>query len=118
MMHIRNSKDTVSQSARLVKDHIFDLGKGFQIVGALDEDALPAGTANPGKKAQRHADNQSTWAADNQEQKSPVYPHMPCCLRSQQEAIDKGRQHRQCQGAVADQRRIDTGKLGDKRLGF
>ena len=57
VMYGANLKNAVSQGAGFVENHIFCLGQGFQIIGALNQNSLLAGATNTGEKAQRHTNN-------------------------------------------------------------
>ena len=110
-------KDPLGQGAGLIEDHRIHLGQGFQVVGALDQYALPAGTADTGKEAQGDGDDQGAGAGDDQEGQGPVDP-VPHIWAHAQDQPDNGGQHRQSQGAVAHPGGIDPGELGDKVLGL
>ena len=97
----------------------FGFGQGFQIVGALDEDALVAGAAQARKEAQGNADHQGAGAADHQEGQGAVQPGAPVAVKPRQQTHHR-RQHRQGQGRPAHGGGIHPGELGDEvlRLGL
>ena len=70
-------KDTFGEGTGLIKDQGTGLGQGFQVVGALDQHTLVAGTADAGKEGERNADDQRTRAADDQEGEGTVEPVPP-----------------------------------------
>ena len=105
------------EGARLVKDHIAGLGQRLQIVGALDEHALPAGPAQTGKKAQGDADDQGAGAADDQKGEGTVEPGPPGGGCAQEQHLSQRRQERQRQSGAADRRGVEPGELGDEVLG-
>ena len=117
MVYACHLKYALGEGACFVKDHIFGLGKGLQIVGALYENALSACAADACKKAEGHADHQRAGAADHQEgQRSvdPISPHSTLSQRCQ----NQRRQDCKCQCADAHRRGVDTGEAGDELLGF
>ena len=67
VMYGANLKNSMSQGASFVKNHIFYLGQGFKIIGAFNQNSLLAGTTNASEKAQRHTYNQGARTADYQE---------------------------------------------------
>ena len=67
MVNAGHFKHTLGQSAGLVKYDAVCIGEGLQVVGALNEDSLLAGTADSGKEAEGNTDDQCTGAAYNQE---------------------------------------------------
>ena len=110
-------KHAPGQGTGLVKDHRGYIRQGFQVVGALDQDPLPAGTADAGKEAQRDGDYQRAGAGHNQECEGPVDP-LPPGPGAAQDQTDNRRQHRQCQGCIAYGRGIDPGKPCNKVFAF
>ena len=44
-------ENALGQGAGLIKDHGLDLGQRFQIVGAFDQDAGPAGAADAARRS-------------------------------------------------------------------
>ena len=66
-MHGADLEYALGQRAGLVKHNSLDLRQSLKIVGAFDEDALLAGTADTGKKAERYADDEGAGAAYDEE---------------------------------------------------
>ena len=116
VMDGRDLEHAPGQGAGLVKHHALHLRQRFQIVGALDKDALLAGTSDTGKKAQGDADHQRTGAAGDEERQGAVDPLLPLAVHTAHQP-DHRRQHRQCQRTVAHGGGVDAGELGDEVLG-
>ncbi len=109
-------EDALGQRPCFIKDNALYLRQQLQVVGALDQYSLLAGSAQASKEAQRNRDHQSAGAGDNQERQCSVNPGSPVTGHSQKRHTDDWRQHGQCQRAVADGRRIHPCKPGNKRL--
>ena len=77
MMDRRNLEHALGQGPRLIHHHIGGMGQGLHVVGAFDQDSLPAGPADPREEAERNGQHQGAGAADHQKQQAPVQPHMP-----------------------------------------
>ena len=104
------------QGAGLIEHHALYLRQRLQIVGALDKDALLAGTADTGEEAQGDADHQRAGTAGDEERQGAVDPLLPLAVHTARQP-DHRRQHRQRQRTVTHHGGVDAGKLGDKVLG-
>ena len=62
---------TLGQGAGFIKHSNGGVGKCFQIVTALDEDAAAGSAADAAEEAQRNADDQRAGTADNQYRNAP-----------------------------------------------
>ena len=116
VMDGRDLKHALRQSAGLVEHDDLRRGKGFQIVRALDENALLACAADAGEEAQGNADDKGARAAHDEERQravDPVDPLRVCAEGHAQQRHGNAQQHR----ADAYGRRVDAGKAGDERLG-
>ena len=114
VMHRIDFKHAFSQRTRLIEHQGLDLSQRFHIIGTFDEDTGMTGAADTGKETKRHADNQCAGAADNQKRQRPVYPAFPQRRHAQRQHADQRRNDGQCQRTIADNRRINTGKFGNK----
>ena len=113
-------KDTFRQCPGLVKDHGLCPGKCFQIIGTLYENPCITCPSDSCEEAKWNTDHKGTRTADDEEGKRPVDPGSPVRRKPHKKHPDKRRQERKCQCRIADRRRIDPGKSGDKifRTGF
>ena len=113
-------KDALGQGAGFIKDDNLGLRESLQIVGALDQHAGVARSADAGKEGERDADDQRTGAADDQEGQGAINPVAPGRVKSHEQHADQRRQDGQRQRGIADSGGVDAGKFGDKvlRLGF
>ena len=63
--------------AGLVEYHRPYFRQSLEVVGALDEHTLAAGSADAGEERQGNADNQGARAAYDKESERPVDPYIP-----------------------------------------
>ena len=110
-------KDTPGQGAGLVEDHGGHVGQGFQVVGALDQDTGPAGSADTGEEGKGNGDHQGAGTGHDQEGQGTINPLAPKGGAAQNQA-DNGRKDCQGQGRIAHHGGIDPGELGDEILGL
>ena len=105
---------TFRECTGLVKDHGPYIGQGLHEVGALDQDALTAGSSDSAEKCERNADNDRAGTADDQECQcsiDPVGPESPVPRDMEDQHVDQRSQNGQCESAVADRRRVPAGKF-------
>ena len=114
-VHLENA---LGQCAGLIKHYNPGLGERFQIVGTFDQNPGLAGASDSGKEGQRDADDQRAGTAGYQEGESAVNPTSPFGSKSHAKHTHQRRQYRQSQSGIAHGRGIDSGKAGDKILGF
>ena len=74
-----NFKDALRQGSRLIHDHRVHRGQRLQEVRSLNQDTLPARSADSREETQRNTDDQSARAADDQEGQRAVDPFAPFC---------------------------------------
>ena len=77
VMHARHLEHALRERTRLVKDQNLRLRQGFQVVGALDEDAFLARPADARKETQWDADDKRARAAHDKEGQRTVDPVHP-----------------------------------------
>ena len=116
MVDCRHLKHALRQRTGFIKHHAAGLGKRLQIVGALNQDTLPAGTAKTGKEAEGNTDDQCAGTTDHQEGQGAVDPVGPLAVHPQQQP-HKRYGDGQHQRAGTNSRGIDPGKAGNERLG-
>ena len=104
-----DGKLSVRQRARLVEYHRADLRQHVHIVGTLHEDTVARSPSDTAEERERYTDNQRTGTGDDEEHQGPVQPRGEIAPKQR-------RDNRQGQGQEYDDRRIDTGKSGDKGL--
>ena len=109
-VHRDHRERAVGEGARLVKDDGVHVGERFEVVGAFDENAQLGRAADAAKEAQRHANHERAWAADDQEGQAAQNPVGP---GAGDQAAAKG-EHR---GRAGDGGGVDAGKACDEVLG-
>lgn len=77
------AKTPLGQGAGFIKHSNGGVGKCFQIVTALDEDAAAGSAADAAEEAQRNADDQRAGTADNQEGERTADPGQPAAAQHQ-----------------------------------
>ena len=104
---------TLGQRARLVEHEGIRLVELFEIVGALDEDAVARGRPDARKEGERDGDDQRAGAGHDEEAERAVYPDGPI-------AGDQPRHDREQQRRDDDGGRVVLCEFGDKvfRLGL
>ena len=117
-MYSLHGKLPVRQRPRLVKHQGLHLRKHVHIVGTLDQNTLPRGSANASEEGQRHTEHKGTGTRHHQKQQGAVEPGRESGeergLRRERYEYWRndsqghcGKDHNGC---------IDTGKTGDERL--
>ena len=66
----RHMELSLGQRTSLIHDYRLRMRERLQIVAALYQDAVFGRTADTAEKAQRHRDDQRTWAGDNEERQT------------------------------------------------
>ena len=95
------------QSTGFVKYHRFGMGQRFQIVAALDQNALAGSAANSAEEAEGHGNDQRTGTGNYQENQGAVDPVTPISHK-------QGRNHCQQYSGDHHHRSIPSGKAGDE----
>ena len=108
-MHSRYGKLSVRKRTRFIKHHRTHLRQHIQVVRTLYQDTTTRGTADATKECQGHADNQRTGARHYQEHQRSVQP-------GAEGPTQQCRHNGQGDGGKHHDRRIDTGKAGNKRF--
>ena len=80
---LADGKNALGQGAGFIKHSNGGVGKCFQIVTALDEDAAAGSAADAAEEAQRNADDQRAGTADNQEGERTADPGQPAAAQHQ-----------------------------------
>ncbi len=111
-MHCHHVERAVGKGARLIEYHRFRMGKRFQVVAALHQDAQARSPADAAEERKRHTDNQGTRAGNNQEGKAALHPIGPALPQQ------KRRQHGQQQGADGYHRGVVACEARDEVLGL
>lgn len=101
---------SLGQRTSLIHDYRLRMRERLQIVAALYQDAVFGRTADTAEKAQRHRDDQRTWAGDNEERQRTIDPAGERLPRNER------RQHCQNYSGNDHAGRIEPGKLSDKLL--
>ena len=117
MMNVADLKITFCDRSGLVKCNRFDTRQCLHKVRSLDQDTLIASSADAAEEAQRNADNDSTWAADDKECERAVDPLRPDRIKTHEESND-WRDDCKRERTVANCRSIDSRELCDELLGF
>lgn len=99
---------SLGQRTSLIHDYRLRMRERLQIVAALYQDAVFGRTADTAEKAQRHRDDQRTWAGDNEERQRTIDPAGERLPRNER------RQHCQNYSGNDHAGRIEPGKLSDK----
>ena len=101
-------KGTLCKCTGFIEDDRIDLGQGFQVVAALDENALAGCCANAAKESKGNGNDQGTRARDNEEDKGA---HDPVCPDT---AKEKRRYGSQEDSTDDDSWRVVTAEAGNE----
>ena len=110
--HPSDRKVAFGQGAGLIQHDGIGMGKRFEVVAALDQDAAARRPADTAEKAQRDADHERAGAGDDEEGQRAANPHPPPAAEHER------RQHGQRKRRDADSRGVVPRELGDEVLGF
>ena len=119
LVHVRHLEVALRDRTGLVQHDDFDVGQRLHKIGALDQNALPAGRAKSAKERQRNTHDDRAGAADDQECERSVDPlgdGLHGGVGDPGQNTDRRPQDRQRQRAVADGRRIYSREFCDELL--